>query len=229
MSYESFGGYNTLLDDPNTSFQTSGFRRSYMKQSHPYMASNELLEPYSMADVSSLPTISTDMQSVRIPHQLYPQQSHQPPPQQSHQFQPPQQVEISNPENVPVVVPTIEGYSDFFKGPITELIDTTIVDFIKKQPSMILFYAPWCVHCIHFRPIYDQASILAKEQSVNVQFGYIDGSKYPSMVKQYGIAGFPSVNLFVNEVQTFYDGKRVSSDIVSWISKRVSPPALQDA
>mgnify|MGYP000368411925 CR=1 FL=1 len=44
----------------------------------------------------------------------------------------------------------------------------------------------------------NQASILAKEQSVNVQFGYIDGSKYPSMVKQYGIAGFPSVNLFVN-------------------------------
>ncbi len=109
-----------------------------------------------------------------------------------------------------------EHYASEF---VIELTDKTISS-VKDAPTLTMFYASWCGHCTHFRPIYEAASRLAKEKNVNVQFTAIECSTYNSVVTDFSIKGFPTVVLFKDGNQSVYDGKRVSSDIVEWVNSK---------
>jgi thioredoxin-like negative regulator of GroEL len=109
-----------------------------------------------------------------------------------------------------------EHYASEF---VRELTDKTISS-VKDAPTLTMFYASWCGHCTHFRPIYEAASRLAKEKNVNVQFTAIECSTYNSVVTDFNIKGFPTVILFKDGNQSVYDGKRVSSDIVEWVNSK---------
>jgi thioredoxin-like negative regulator of GroEL len=109
-----------------------------------------------------------------------------------------------------------ENYASEF---VKELTDQTISS-VKEAPTLTMFYASWCGHCTHFRPIYEAASRLAKETNVNVQFTAIECSTYNNVVTEFNIKGFPTVVLFKDGNQIVYDGKRVSSDIVEWINSK---------
>jgi thioredoxin-like negative regulator of GroEL len=109
-----------------------------------------------------------------------------------------------------------ENYASEF---VKELTDKTISS-VKDAPTLTMFYASWCSHCTHFRPIYEEASRLANDAKVNVQFTAIESSTYNSVVADFNVKGFPTVILFKDGNQIVYEGRRVSSDIVEWLSSK---------
>ena len=123
--------------------------------------------------------------------------------------------ELLYPDTPSTPTPSVstENYASDF---VRELTDKTIAS-VKDAPALTMFYASWCGHCTHFRPIYEEASRLAKETQVNVEFTAIECGTYTNVASEFNVRGFPTVILFKNGNQFVYEGKRVSSDIVDWI------------
>jgi thioredoxin-like negative regulator of GroEL len=120
------------------------------------------------------------------------------------------------PQSNPTASTLKENYASEF---VKELTDKTISS-VKDAPTVTMFYASWCSHCTHFRPIYEEASRLANDAKVNIQFTAIESSTYNSVVTDFNVKGFPTVILFKDGNQTVYDGRRVSSDIIEWLSSK---------
>jgi thiol-disulfide isomerase/thioredoxin len=171
------------------------------------------------------------------PQQL-PMQPQQPPMQppmqpQQHTMQPPMQpqqvaqhqVQVNNQysQEQPLVQgiisePIRENFSSFISN-ISELNDTSLKSI--TEPTITLFYSPQCGHCVHLKPIYEQANEICKRDNVNVSFTSINGAKYNSVIGQYNIIGYPTLILFSKGQQFMYKGRRVSSDIVDWIKSNL--------
>jgi thiol-disulfide isomerase/thioredoxin len=121
----------------------------------------------------------------------------------------------TSPVPVQETVPQKENYA----SGLTELTETTISTLSK--PTLVLFYAPWCSHCTHFRPIYEEAAVLAKQSEVSVEFALLNGAVFTKPIETYQIKGFPTVVLMNNGKQVVFNGKRVSSDIVAWVKENL--------
>ena len=119
--------------------------------------------------------------------------------------------ELMYPESEPMstIEPKKENYSE------NELTDSTIKTLTK--PTVVLFYAPWCGHCTHFMPIFNEAALQCKQSALDVDFSTLNGAIYTQTVTNFEVKGFPTVILIHNEKKTIYNGKRVSSDILAWV------------
>ena len=105
-----------------------------------------------------------------------------------------------------------------FSSFISEVTEDTLA-FIQAGPTIMLFYAPWCVHCVHFKPVYEQIAKMCLDKKLSVRFAVIDGSKFPKIVQDYKLKGYPTIGLIRNSEFTMYNGPRTDTDIMSWIEK----------
>lgn len=75
----------------------------------------------------------------------------------------------------------------------TENFQTEVLNNSAQTPSLVYFYAPWCIFCQQLTPVLEELSpqyelVLAK---VNVDDN-------PELAQQYGVQGFPDVRLINN-------------------------------
>jgi hypothetical protein len=63
----------------------------------------------------------------------------------------------------------------------------------KKEPGILMAYAPWCGHCKNMMPAFESAST-----KTNVRFARIEGSSAQLFMQKYEIRGFPTL-LTVNK------------------------------
>src|SRR5574344_10594 len=64
----------------------------------------------------------------------------------------------------------------------------------ENKPVVVLFYADWCHYCIGFMPIYQKLSEIYKKD-YNFTKINVEDPKYIKVVRNTGIAGFPTVYL----------------------------------
>lgn len=64
---------------------------------------------------------------------------------------------------------------------------------ISKGISMVMFYAPWCGHCQHLKPVWDD---LARRVQSNVVIAKVNCDEEPNLASRFNIAGFPSLYVF---------------------------------
>lgn len=74
-------------------------------------------------------------------------------------------------------------------------------NLIDKTPTFIMFYAPWCGHCQHLKPVWEQLGKTVGFCSI----AKIDADKY----KINGINGFPTLKMYKGgkEVDTYNGGR----------------------
>ena len=94
----------------------------------------------------------------------------------------------------------------------------------SSEPTLVLFYAPWCGHCKKLEPVYNQFqqsySGPAKVVSVNC-----DENK--EIAQQHGIKGFPTIRLYRNGMSNAsdfdeYSGERTLGGLTSYLSQNVT-------
>jgi len=161
-----------------------------------------------------------------IPLQYVPQpqvpQQHVPQPQVPQQHVPQQHVpqqHVPQPQvpqqHVPQPPPSkLEPFSSM----ISEVSEETLA-FLQIGPTVILFYAPWCVHCVHFKPIYEQIAKTCLDKKLSIRFAALDGSKFPKIVQDYKLKGYPTLGVIRNSEFTMYSGQRNEPEIMQWIEK----------
>lgn len=71
-----------------------------------------------------------------------------------------------------------------------ENFDSIVLD--STQNVFVKFYAPWCSHCIHFAPVWEQLS----NEIDDTIIAELDATKYRPLATQYKIKGFPTLKFF---------------------------------
>lgn len=86
-----------------------------------------------------------------------------------------------------------------------------VEQFTSQGPGILLVYAPWCGHCKHMMPAFDEAST-----NTNVKFARIEGAKAPAFMNKHQVRGFPTIFLVnANNTITRHMGGRDQSSLLA--------------
>lgn len=96
----------------------------------------------------------------------------------------------------------------------------------KQSPSIIIFYAPWCSHCVHYVPTFNNVAELNSNR--NVSFYSINCVEYGSFCKTMEIDGYPAILSFyisADEESMNSKGKKLNSkesNMIKYLNDYVS-------
>ncbi|TIA87589.1 hypothetical protein E3P99_03078 [Wallemia hederae] len=77
-----------------------------------------------------------------------------------------------------------------------ELSSSTFYDLVGKDTGVLVeFYTPWCSHCKHLEPIYNQLAD-SFSHSNKVSIAKIDADENKKFVRQFGVKGYPTIKYF---------------------------------
>jgi len=93
------------------------------------------------------------------------------------------------------------------------------------------FMAPWCGHCKNLKEPYEEAATALKDVEVEggLSLVAIDATEAKELATRYGVQGFPTLKWLINGEATEYTGGRTKDEIVSWVTKKTGPPAIDIA
>lgn len=111
-------------------------------------------------------------------------------------------------------------------GQVKELTTATFESYMKVSKLAIVdFYAPWCQHCRHFAPIYDDIAAQAQAMKLNVFFAKVNcvEESGKAVCKQFDIKFLPTIKMFSDgQVLGDYNGKRTAGAVLDFLKKGVN-------
>ncbi|KAG0601942.1 hypothetical protein M758_11G149800 [Ceratodon purpureus] len=103
---------------------------------------------------------------------------------------------------------------------VVELSSYTFNDTIKKRPTFVMFYAPWCPHCQRLHPIWTQLAGVLSKKGYNVQLAIVDATKHSRLADKYEVPGFPTLIMFKDGKPVGrHRGARDIDTLISFIDK----------
>ena len=118
--------------------------------------------------------------------------------------------------------------SDKGSSDVVELTDLNFDDAIKNNPIiMVKFFAPGCGHCKRFKPEYEKAARMIKEQKKPYVLAKMDATDNSETSDKYDIQSYPTVKLFIGGTPTEYEGDRTAEAVISFIDRLVGPPSFE--
>ncbi|PVD32417.1 hypothetical protein C0Q70_07851 [Pomacea canaliculata] len=117
-----------------------------------------------------------------------------------------------------IVPPVPEEDKD--QGP-TELTDETFSSVIKQGTHFVKFFAPWCGHCKHLAPTWDD---LAKSfaGSKKVTIAKVDCTSSKTVCTDMGVSGYPTLTWFQDgEKVEQYTGGRTHEELKNFVNNKL--------
>lgn len=99
---------------------------------------------------------------------------------------------------------------------IHEITDSTL-PIVFKTPTVLLVYAPWCFHCVQFKPKFIELAKECKTLSPTVSFAQLDATAWPLSANQFSIDGYPTIFFLHNGKTSTYQGVRAIPQLKTWI------------
>ncbi|KAM6504532.1 protein disulfide isomerase [Amanita muscaria] len=100
--------------------------------------------------------------------------------------------------------------------------DRVVLD--ETNNVIVTFTAPWCGHCKHLKPIYnDVAKIFKPEKNCIVANIDANDPKNKDIASRYEVKGFPTIKFFAagaNKQAVDYDGGRYESGFVDFLNEK---------
>ncbi|KAI9256815.1 thioredoxin-like protein [Helicostylum pulchrum] len=117
-----------------------------------------------------------------------------------------------------LMLPNPEGTSiNLNEAKLREIAKGSVSWFIK-------FYAPWCGHCKALAPTWVE---LASQLRNQVNIGEVNCEVLPSVCKEFGVTGFPTLQMFQQGEAIKYTGSRSLSSLLEFVNEH-SGPSVKD-
>ncbi|CAO3598368.1 unnamed protein product [Absidia cylindrospora] len=116
-------------------------------------------------------------------------------------------------KDTPLVKPNPNGQSVVFD-------EESFKQATQERPYFVKFYAPWCPHCQHLAPIWEQ---MAKELTNQIDVGEVNCDDHRDICRQNQIDGFPTLKLFANGQVYEYSGDRSLPQLMTFAKKMAGP------
>lgn len=89
---------------------------------------------------------------------------------------------------------------------------------MTQEPWFVKFYAPWCQHCQHMAPIWEQ---VGKEFRGKLNIGEVNCEKESRLCKDVRVRGYPTILFFRGGERVEYEGLRGLGDFVGYANKAI--------
>jgi len=100
----------------------------------------------------------------------------------------------------------------------------------KNGQRIVIFYAPWCPHCIHFKPKYIELAKKVIKEAPEVKFYAISCTVFGPLCREYEIQGYPTLKYFssgnstgVTIKKAHYSHKSLLKEYVKYTKNRITP------
>lgn len=93
---------------------------------------------------------------------------------------------------------------------------------VKKHSTlMVKFYAPWCGHCRHLAPIWEDFATVAKKENKPYAVAKFNADAEREFARRFGIRGYPTV-LFIQDGKepVKYTGARTVEEFVKFADEK---------
>lgn len=93
-------------------------------------------------------------------------------------------------------------------------------DTMPSKKNVYLFWASWCGHCMHFKPVFNEfKQKLESDKSINIkEIDCTDENEDNlELMQKFKISGFPSIVIEENTNFELYKGKRTAADLLNYI------------
>eukprot|EP01099_Mayorella_cantabrigiensis_P000237 TRINITY_DN1107_c0_g1_i1.p1 TRINITY_DN1107_c0_g1~~TRINITY_DN1107_c0_g1_i1.p1 ORF type:complete len:268 (-),score=80.27 TRINITY_DN1107_c0_g1_i1:189-992(-) len=114
-------------------------------------------------------------------------------------------------------------------------LDSSNFDSIVKSVSddhvlLVEFYAPWCGHCKHLAPVWEELGRVFSRDSKKVTIAKVDATKAEDLGQRFGIQGFPTIKRLSNTGEELeeYQGGRELEDFVDYVNKHAQTFRTRD-
>mmetsp|Transcript_53209 Transcript_53209/g.164932 ORF Transcript_53209/g.164932 Transcript_53209/m.164932 type:complete len:270 (-) Transcript_53209:167-976(-) len=93
----------------------------------------------------------------------------------------------------------------------SKVVELTAADLERRlgraegSPWFVKFYAPWCGHCRSLEPVWEK---LARRLEGKVHVARVDASRDSLLMDEWGVDGFPTLQLVAEGRAHTYDGPR---------------------
>ena len=105
------------------------------------------------------------------------------------------------------------------------LTDANFDDTVLADSGLWLvkFYAPWCGHCKHLAPVYEEAAQKLRGQGL-MRLGKIDATVETGLAARYGVKGYPTLQYVRDGELHRYTGERTAEGFVAFAERMNRPP-----
>ncbi|GAA5813259.1 hypothetical protein MFLAVUS_006734 [Mucor flavus] len=91
----------------------------------------------------------------------------------------------------------------------------------SKEPWFVKFYAPWCGHCKHLKPVWAQ---LAKNLKNKVNIAEVNCEDSKDLCKEFKVTGLPTLSFFVHGANLKYNGERKLEKLEEYAREMAGSP-----
>ncbi|KAI9291770.1 thioredoxin-like protein [Neoconidiobolus thromboides FSU 785] len=102
---------------------------------------------------------------------------------------------------------------------------STFEHILSKGYTFVKYYAPWCGHCIHFRPTWLSLSheLSSYKKSKNLQMVQFDCDAESDFCRDHGVTGYPSLKLYKDGelIKGFTEFDRSLNNVKKWLLQTI--------
>ena len=94
-----------------------------------------------------------------------------------------------------------------------------------NKPSISLYFAKWCGHCVNFKPTWEQIKNELNNSNIDVNTIDCSGDSPHTSINETPngtqLEGFPTIILSINKKDIIYNGERSKMAVISFIKQNM--------